>query len=116
MNVVITGGRDFADRDLLFAVLDDIHDTRGPITLIRNGGMTGADALSSRWAYERQVDTECVGALWGQYRKRAGPIRNEWMISRGTDVLVAFPGGRGTANTIEIARRYHHIEVIEVGR
>lgn len=112
MNVVITGGRDFNNRDLLFRVLDEIHDDR-PITLIRNGGMTGADALSSRWAYERKVDTECVGALWGQYGSKAGPLRNEWMLSRPTDILVAFPGGRGTRNTIDRARRLH-FTVIEV--
>lgn len=110
--VVVTGGRDFADRRLLFKTLDAIHDDR-PITLVRNGGMTGADALSSRWAFERRVDTECIGALWGQYGSSAGPIRNEWLLSRPTGLLVAFPGGRGTQNTLDIARR-HHIEVVEV--
>lgn len=104
MNVVVTGGRDFNDRALLFTALDDVHDAR-PITLIRNGGMTGADALSSRWAYERRVDTECIGALWGKYGPKAGPIRNEWMLSRPTDLVVAFPGGRGTQHTIGVARR-----------
>ncbi len=112
MNVVITGGRDFDDRELLFKTLDAIHDDR-PITLIRNGGMTGADALSSRWAYERKIDTECVGALWGTYGSKAGPLRNDWLLSRPTKLLVAFPGGRGTQSTIGIARR-RRIEVIEV--
>lgn len=114
VNIVVTGGRDFDDRALLFATLDGIHDgNRGPIALIRNGGMTGADALSSRWAYERLVDTECVGAKWGELGKRAGPIRNGWLLTRPTDALVAFPGGRGTQSTIEIARRLR-IEVVEV--
>lgn len=113
MRVVVTGGRDFADRSLLFGVLDGIHDAT-PVTLIRNGGMTGADALSSRWAYERRVDTECVGALWGKYGSKAGPIRNEWMLSRPTDLVVAFPGGRGTQHTIDRARRIGVI-VREVG-
>ncbi len=111
MIVVVTGGRDFDDRDLLFRTLDRIHDET-PITLISNGGMTGADALSSRWAYERKVDTVCVGALWGKYGSKAGPIRNEWLLSGPTDLLVAFPGGRGTQSTIGIARR-RGIEVIE---
>lgn len=104
MKVVITGGRDYDDRERLFAALDNIH-AHTPITLIRNGGMTGADALSSRWAYERKVDTECVGALWGQYGGKAGPIRNTRMLGMGTDLLVAFPGGRGTANTVACASR-----------
>lgn len=106
VNVVVTGGRDFDDRDLVFRVLDEIHKET-PITLIRNGGMTGADALSSRWAYERQVDTDCVGARWGTYGKRAGPIRNAAMLAGmlPSDIVVAFPGGRGTAHTIVVARR-----------
>lgn len=104
MNVVVTGGRDFDDCELLFDVLDEIHAVT-PITLIRNGGMTGADALSSRWAYERKVDTECLGALWGQFGPKAGPIRNEQMLLRTTDRLVAFPGGRGTQHTVGVAHR-----------
>lgn len=104
MIVTITGGRDFADRWLLFNVLDEIHSRHG-IHLIRNGGMTGADALSSRWAYERLVNTECFGAKWGDHGKSAGPRRNNDMLAAGSDLLVAFPGGRGTQNTIEQARR-----------
>lgn len=104
MKVVVTGGRDFNDRALLFRVLDRIHQET-PITLIRNGGMTGADALSSRWAYTRRVDTECVGARWGSCGGRAGPLRNETMLARPTDLVVAFPGGRGTADAVRQAQR-----------
>lgn len=103
MIVVITGGRDFDDRDLLYEALDKIH-AETPITVIRNGGMTGADALSSRWAYDRKVDTQCIGAQWRRYGSSAGPRRNIDMLNLATDLVVAFPGGRGTRHTIAAAR------------
>lgn len=110
--VVITGGRDFNDRGLLYSVLDELHAIE-PITVIRNGGMTGADALSSRWAYDRMVDTQCFGAQWRKYGKSAGPRRNIDMLNLATDLVVAFPGGRGTAHTVAAARG-RHIPVREV--
>jgi len=102
--VVVTGGRDYADRDALFDALYEIHDLGTPITLIRNGGMTGADALSSRWAYEAGVDTECIGALWGTHGRSAGPKRNAAMLARPTNLVLAAPGGRGTASAVGLAR------------
>lgn len=108
--VAITGGRDFKDQQLLRTVLNALHAQR-TITVIRNGGMTGADALSSRWAYEKKVDTECYGADWHSFGSAAGPLRNGQMLA-GTgvggdihaDLLVAFPGGRGTDSAVKIAR------------
>lgn len=109
--VAITGGRDFYDYAHMKRVLGALHRQR-PITVIRNGGMTGADALSSYWAYENQVDTHCYGALWGAEGRRAGPTRSRLMLTRGqtlmvevpADLLVAFPGGRGTDAAVKTAR------------
>ena len=40
--------------------------------------------------------------------------RNQWMISNGApDLVVAFPGGIGTANMIETAKAAR-IEVLEI--
>lgn len=113
--VAITGGRDFYDYPHMKRVLGAVHRQR-PISVIRNGGMTGADALSSYWAYENKVDTECFGAKWGSLDRRAGPERSREMLSWGEcgnccttrhwepDLLVAFPGGRGTNTAVDIAR------------
>lgn len=113
--VAITGGRDFYDYPHMKRVLEALHRQR-PITEIRNGGMTGADALSSYWAYENKVDTECFGAQWRSLGKRAGPERSREMLKWSecgnccswrqddADLLVAFPGGRGTDAAVRIAR------------
>jgi hypothetical protein len=114
--VVVTGGRDFDDRQMLYDALDLLHqEPSGPITLIRNGGMTGADALSSRWAYDHKVDTDCFGAKWGRYGGQGGPMRNMEMLDAtpSPDLVVAFPGGRGTAGCVRSARA-RGIDVWEV--
>lgn len=105
--VVVTGGRDYNDKEHLWDTLNRVHENRGPITVIRNGGMTGADALSSRWAYYAKVDTECFGAQWRNYGDAAGPIRNQTMLHRLplADLVVAFPGGAGTRNCVRQARQ-----------
>ena len=53
-------------------------------------------------------------ADWEGLGRKAGPIRNQQMLDEGKpDLVVAFPGGRGTANMMRIAREAG-IEVIEV--
>lgn len=44
-------------------------------------------------------------ADWKKHGKAAGPIRNGIMLRDGKpDMVVAFPGGRGTANMVDQAR------------
>lgn len=53
-------------------------------------------------------------ADWHTHGRAAGPIRNRRMIEEGKpDLVVAFPGGRGTANMVNQARAAG-IEVREV--
>ena len=53
-------------------------------------------------------------ADWAGLGRKAGPIRNKLMLDEGKpDLVVAFPGGRGTAHMTRIARGAG-IEVIEV--
>ena len=43
-------------------------------------------------------------AEWKKHGKAAGPIRNRKMLQDGKpDLVLAFPGGRGTANMVELA-------------
>jgi hypothetical protein len=53
-------------------------------------------------------------ADWAGLGRKAGPIRNEQMLSEGQPhLVVAFPGGRGTAHMVGIARAAG-VEVIEI--
>ena len=44
-------------------------------------------------------------ADWDKHGKAAGPIRNKQMIDEGKpDLVIAFPGGRGTAGAVRLAK------------
>jgi hypothetical protein len=109
--VLVCGGRDFTNINLLYDTLDKFL---GPIDLLISGGACGADSLAEMWADERHVLVERYEADWSAHGKSAGPIRNQRMLHEGKpDVVLAFPGGRGTADMVDRARRAG-IRVIEV--
>ncbi len=100
MRVLVCGGRDFYDYGLVYQTLKDI-----PITTIIEGGAKGADALANRYGVEENIDVVTFQAPWKLYGKRAGYIRNKQMLDEGKpELVVAFPGGKGTANMVELAK------------
>jgi predicted Rossmann-fold nucleotide-binding protein len=103
MKVLVCGGRDFDDQALLYDVLDEIESNEGPITLVIQGGASGADELALDWAKYRGKDCLTVAADWKTHGKAAGPIRNSKMLSYNPDLVVAFPGGAGTADMVKKA-------------
>jgi len=111
MRLLVTGGRDFNDMDFVFSVLDNLHRTRN-VTVLMHGGARGADRLAGMWGLSRGVVVEVYPANWKEHGLAAGPIRNQEMLDAGPDLLVAFPGGRGTADMVRRARQAG-LEVIE---
>lgn len=104
MRVLVTGGRKYRDRQRLYLELDRLHEAKG-IDLVIQGGATGADALARDWCAERMVSYRNFPANWSLGRA-AGPIRNAEMLKEGRpDLVVAFPGGDGTADMVSKARR-----------
>lgn len=73
--------------------------------VVIHGGQKGADKLADKWAVEHDRRVVEFKAHWDKYGKAAGPMRNARMLERGKpDLVVAFPGGVGTANMIKQAR------------
>jgi hypothetical protein len=103
--VLVCGGRDFDDHDLMFRVLNGILSDRwGEGLTIIHGGARGADRLAGSWAEYKGVDVEVYLADWNKHGKQAGYIRNSQMLEEGQpDLVVAFEGGRGTAMMVELA-------------
>jgi predicted Rossmann-fold nucleotide-binding protein len=112
MRVLVCGGRTYNDREYLYQILDSLH-THTPITQIINGGAKGADTLAHTWAFDKNIPSTSYPADWKTYGRAAGPIRNTQMIRLQPDQVIAFPGGRGTANMIKQARE-HNIPVMEI--
>lgn len=105
MILIVCGGRDYADWDRMCSVMDGIAAQLN-ITLVRHGAARGADRLADRWARSRGIVVDPCPADWAGYGKAAGPRRNAAMLMRypRPDGVVAFPGGRGTADMIGRAR------------
>lgn len=104
MIVLVCGGRNFVDYDLLAGYLDGLHRCR-PITKIIHGAARGADSLAGRWAQELGIASRAFPADWKAHGRGAGPIRNQQMLDEGRpESVVAFPGGRGTADMVRRAK------------
>lgn len=63
MRVLVCGGRTYASKARVFAVLDLIH-ARIAISCLIQGGASGADDLARLWARERGVPGEEYRAEW----------------------------------------------------
>ncbi len=113
MKVLVCGSRDNGQAAPVGSVLDAFHRAT-PITALIEGGARGVDRLAREWAQSRGVPVETFAADWHRYGPAAGPIRNRRMIVEGEpEVVIAFPGGKGTANMVKEARRAH-LEVLVI--
>lgn len=92
MRVLVCGGRDYKDYEVLKDTLGSLD-----ISYIISGGAKGADALGEQYALEHNIPYVIFMAQWDTYGKKAGYIRNAEMLEKGKpDMVVAFPGGNGT--------------------
>lgn len=101
MRVLVTGGRNYNDAALVMRILCDLKPT-----VVIVGDATGADSLAWAWCSQFRVPCSRYFADWSTYGKSAGPIRNQRMLDEGKpDLVVAFPGGRGTEDMVRRAER-----------
>jgi hypothetical protein len=124
MKVLVCGGRDFCEVDQMEYELNFItnpaHGGKWSFDLV-TGMADGADTLAYQWAQKHGVNTICYPADWKTFGKRAGYLRNKQMLDclleakeEGEDVLVvAFPGGKGTAMMVKLATEAG-VEVVEI--
>lgn len=99
MRLLVCGGRNFHEWRQLANALDALEK---PDVLIQGGG-SGADQMAVKWAQTRGVPVITFPANWHQ-GKKGGPMRNGFMLREGKpDLVIAFPGGNGTADMIQKA-------------
>ncbi len=103
IRLLVCGGRDFTDRDAAFAAIDRVHAERG-VALLIHGAARGGDTFGAEWAEARGVPVLAFHADWAGLGRKAGPIRNQRMLDEGRpDLVLALPGGRGTADMVRCA-------------
>lgn len=102
MRILVCGGRTYSNYEAVQKILGSLYQ----VELIINGAAQGADALSTKWAKENKIPCLMFPALWSRFGKQAGILRNIEMLQSGQpDMVVAFPGGKGTAHMMAIARQ-----------
>src|SRR5688572_7418190 len=103
MRVLVCGGRDYDNALRVFFQLDSLRRQHDFLIVIQ-GGANGADKLAREWCMRRQVSFVTVEAEWETHGKAAGPMRNQKMLDLyEPEIVLAFPGGRGTADMVRRA-------------
>jgi hypothetical protein len=102
--VAISGGRDYVPSQADIEAFWKIWDRVGGVEL-HHGGANGTDKYMGGVMRRHQPEAKIVVHLpdWDRQGKAAGPIRNRQMLAQA-DVLIAFPGGKGTDDCIRAAR------------
>lgn len=130
--VLVTGSREWADAAYVREALDHVAAVMGPFILVQGDSPKGLDAIAKQWAIETGIEHEDVPADWSRacgadchhqprwrggepYCPMAGHLRNQEMIDRGAEVVLAFPLGRspGTRDAMRRAKRAG-IDVIDM--
>lgn len=139
--ILVCGGRDFGncvsaqvdpsrenlDRieeyKFIHRTLDKIYLDRGwvhdqeylmPNVFVISGKARGVDTAAIDWACVNWCQFREYPADWNKHGKAAGPIRNRQMLDEGKpDLVVAFPGGKGTADMVKVAKA-RGFEVMEI--
>lgn len=102
MIVAVTGGRNWNDPSFVGRCLWSFHD-RHVISELHEGGADGWDSWCRQWARSRGIDVFTYWYNSGR-GKAGGPYRNGLILDRAKPkVLLAGPGGHGTANMIRQA-------------
>jgi hypothetical protein len=72
---------------------------------IISGAAPGVDTVAIDWAITNWCSLDEYPANWKRHGRRAGFIRNKQMLDEGKpDLVIAFPGGNGTANMVRISK------------
>lgn len=95
--IAFTGGRDYQNAEAVQLILDLLDPDH-----VLVGDATGLDSLvreRTRWARLQVFDAD-----WRLHGRSAGPIRNRVMLEARPNLLIAFPGGRGTEDCVRQAK------------
>ena len=115
--VLITGSRSWPleDRSSVLAEIGKRLAEHGRITIVHGDCPTGVDLYARQFAErnilrgmsqgEAWVRHEAYPALWDEFDKAAGPIRNKYMTQLEADECLAFPtaASRGTVSCMDLA-------------
>ena len=107
IKLVIAGGRDFDNMQLLKESLKKFYQDFGSEIEVVCGMARGADMLGYNWAKQTGAEIHEFPADWDKHGKSAGYRRNEEMAKFGDAVLAFWDGkSKGTAHMIDLAKKH----------
>ena len=102
--VIIAGGRDFNDYDLLKVKMNRILSNITDEIVVISGTARGADSLGEKYATEMGYKLEQYPANWNKYGKRAGYLRNKQMADVAHACVCFWDSkSKGTKHMIDLA-------------
>jgi hypothetical protein len=108
MRILITGGRNWTDREtIMHALLEAARGLHWEDVTVVHGGAPGADTIAAELAHGFGMNVEIHMANWQEFHRAAGPIRNQAMVDAGADICLAFlmPNSKGTADCVHRAKK-----------
>ena len=116
MKLIIAGGRDFNNYELLEREANQVVSGVQNVEII-SGLARGADLMGCRFAEENGYPLRGFAAEWGKFGRGAGIIRNKLMAKNATHLLAFWDGkSRGTMHMIDYADKLGlEVKVVEYG-
>lgn len=103
MKVAIIGSRNFSNYQLME---DAINLLNINISTVVSGGADGADILAEKYAKKNKKQLKIFPAEWEKYGKKAGFLRNKFIIEESSIVIAFWDGeSKGTGNSLSIAKK-----------
>ena len=103
--IAFSGGADYADAKLIWAVLDKVLAKHPDMVLIHGGTPKGAEKAAACWADHRKVTQIAFKPDWAADGKAAPFKRNDRMLEIVPAGVIVFPGSGITGNLADKAKR-----------
>ena len=109
---IVCGSRDWNDRTKVKVMMGRLQYA-GYQTIIE-GEARGADTMARQEALKLGMHVVAMPAKWNVYGKKAGIVRNQAMLDKKPDLVLAFDMGTpGTAHMIAIAKKAN-VQVVRI--
>ncbi|MBQ8103825.1 MAG: DUF2493 domain-containing protein [Afipia sp.] len=103
MRLLVCGGRHFEDAEMVHHELTALH-WRKPISVVVHGSIAGVGIIAEAWARRHGIAVVRDPPNWEFYGRKAEGLRSDFMLTDSRpDFVVAFPGGRHTADLVQRA-------------
>lgn len=125
LRVLITGSREWTDRELIRKTLENTlnyflkiapFSCADDVTLVSGANPRGADRIGEEEAAKLGMRVEKHPADWETHGRAAGSIRNQKMLDTGIDLVIAFPteSSKGTWDCVNRAKKDKHKPTIVI--